>query len=326
MENAAVVSLLVFLLVSEAVWLLAPAQTSDRGPIAERVTTYVVPAWEPKPDNSLSILRRRRLSRFPWLEAFLDRFNLAAGLADQLIRAGLALRAGEFLFLQLVVTSATAVVAVVALSGFIGVVASAGLGAILGLVAPLIWLRIKIGRRVDDFEQALPDALDMVAGSLRAGFGLPHGLDLVSKGGDGPCAEEFGQVLHEVNLGSDLDVSLARVVNRIDSDDIRLLATAVAVQRRTGGNLVEVLGQLAGVMRERQRLKRDLRVITTAPRVSGYVVGLLPVFTLAMMFLTSRYYVDTLFASTSGRIATVVGGVLVLIGLFINRRIATVDY
>ena len=79
-------------------------------------------------------------------------------------------------------------------------------------------------------------------------------------------------------------------------------------------------------MRERQRLRRDLHVITTAPRVSGYVVALLPVLTAAMMFLTSRYYIDTLVSSPTGRIAALVGAVLVCIGLYLNRRIATVDF
>jgi len=327
MESAGVVSLLVFLLVSEAVWLIAPAPSAaERGAVAERVNTYVVPVWEPKGEGPMSVMRRQRHSRIAWLDALLDRFNLAAGLANQLLRAGLAVRAGEFLFLQLTCASIVAIAAVLTLSGLVGALTAASLGAMLGLVAPLFWLRLKVAGRLDSFEQALPDALDLVAGSLRAGFGLPHGLDLVAKGNEGPCAEEFGQVLHEVNLGADLDVSLARVIERVNSDDVRLLATAVAVQRRTGGNLVEVLGQLTIVMRERQRLRRDLHVITTAPRISGYVVGLLPVFTIGMMFLTSRYYIDTLFSSPTGRIAAIVGGVLVVIGLFINRRIATVDY
>jgi len=325
-ESAGVISLLVFLLVTEAVWLATPPASAERGAIAERVTTYVLPVWEPKSEGALSVMRRQRHSRIPWLDALLDRFNLAAGLSSQLLRAGLAIRAGEFLFLQLASASVAAIVAVVALTGFFGVITAASLGAMLGLVAPLGWLRFKIGQRLDGFEQALPDALDMIAGSLRAGFGLPHGLDLIAKENEGPCAEEFGQVLHEVNLGSDLDVSLARIIERVNSDDVRLLATAVAVQRRTGGNLVEVLGQLAVVMRERQRLRRDLHVITTAPRVSGYVVALLPVFTAGMMYFTSRYYIDTLFSSPTGRIAAAVGGVLVVIGLFLNRRIATVDY
>jgi tight adherence protein B len=326
MESAGVISLLVFFLVAEAVWLIAPAPAMERGAVAERVTSYVVPLWEPKQAGGVSVMRRARLSRIPWLDALLDRFNLAAGLSSQLVRAGIAVRAGEFLFIQLALVSVVAIVAVIVLSSILGVVTAAAVGALLGLFVPLGWLRFKVGRRVSEFEQALPDALDLIAGSLRAGFGLPHGLDLVSRGNEGPIAEEFGQVLHEVNLGSDLEVSLARILERIDSDDVRLLATAVAVQRRTGGNLVEVLGQLAGVMRERQRLRRDLHVITTAPRVSGYVVALLPVLTAAMMFITSRYYIDTLLSSPTGRIAALVGAVLVGIGLFINRRIATVDF
>jgi tight adherence protein B len=326
MEAPLLLSLLVFLLVFEAVWLAAPAPSSELGRVAERVTTYVVPAWEPKPEETVSIYRRKRASRMAGLDAALDRFSLGGRLGTQLVRAGLTLRSGEFLVMQLATATALAVLGAIFLSGTFGTLVAATLGFALGFVLPMGWLRFRISKRLDEFEDALPDALDLIAGSLRAGFGLPHGLDLVAKGNHGACADEFGQVLHEVNLGSDLDVSLARVVQRVDSDDIRLLATAVAVQRRTGGNLVEVLAQIAGVMRERQRLRRDLKVITTAPRVSGYVVALLPVFTLAMMFLTSQYYVQTLFSSPTGRIATAVGGVLVVVGLYVNRRIATVDY
>jgi tight adherence protein B len=111
----------------------------------------------------------------------------------------------------------------------------------------------------------------------------------------------------------------------VNSEDARLLATAVAVQRRTGGNLVEVLMQMAGMLRERERLRRDVRVITTAPRVSGYVVALLPVLTVIAMYVTSRYYIDTLLSEPIGRVAAAVGGVLVLVGLFLNHRIAQVD-
>lgn len=147
----------------------------------------------------------------------------------------------------------------------------------------------------------------------------------MARDGSGPAAEEFGQVLQELNLGGDLDESLARMLLRVDSEDARLLATAVAVQRRTGGNLVEVLNQMSQVIRERQRLKREVRVMTTAPRVSGYVVALLPVLTLAAMFVGSRYYVQILFDEPVGRLAAIVGGVLVLVGLFLNNRIAQVD-
>ena len=115
------------------------------------------------------------------------------------------------------------------------------------------------------------------------------------------------------------------MIDRVESEDARLLATAVAVQRRTGGNLIEVLAQMSLMLRERERLRRDVRVITTAPRVSGYVVALLPVLTLIAMYVMSRYYIDALFAEPLGRLAAVAGGLLVLVGLFLNHRIAQVD-
>jgi len=115
------------------------------------------------------------------------------------------------------------------------------------------------------------------------------------------------------------------LIDRVESEDARLLATAVAVQRRTGGNLIEVLAQMGQMLRERDRLRRDVRVITTAPRVSGYVVALLPVLTLAAMYVMSRYYIDALFSEPLGRLAAVAGGVLVVVGLVLNHRIAQVD-
>jgi tight adherence protein B len=198
-------------------------------------------------------------------------------------------------------------------------------GGMIGFVVPLGWLRYRVGQRRNAFEQGLPEALDRVTGALRAGYGLEFGFDLVAREGAPPCSEEFGQILQELNLGGDLEEALARLILRINSEDARLLATAVAVQRRTGGNLVEVLGQMSQMLRERERLRRDVRVITTAPRVSGYVVALLPLLTVVAMYVTSRYYIDTLFSEPMGRVAAAVGGLLVLIGLYLNHRIAQVD-
>ena len=104
-----------------------------------------------------------------------------------------------------------------------------------------------------------------------------------------------------------------------------MLATAVAVQRRTGGNLVDVLNQMAHVLRERQRMRREVHVITTAPRVSGYVVGALPLLAAIAMYFISRYYIEMLFQEPIGQLVIAVSVGLVLIGLVLNRRIASVD-
>jgi tight adherence protein B len=247
------------------------------------------------------------------------------GITRQLQQAGLPMRASEFLFMQLVLATIGGLAgAIVGFQYFDGP-APALIVALLGLLGPLAWLRYRVGQRRNAFEQVLPEALDRVTGALRAGYGLEYGFDIVAREGQPPCSEEFGQILQELNLGGDLEEALARLVQRVESEDARLLATAVAVQRRTGGNLIEVLGQMAQVLRERERLRRDVRVITTAPRVSGYVVALLPLLTVTAMFFTSRYYIDTLFSDPMGRVAAAVGGVLVLVGLYLNHRIAQVD-
>jgi tight adherence protein B len=326
MDQPVLISILVFLLITQAVLLVGSAgRVGEREKIAERLSAYTLPTWEGRLPARMSVLRRRRYSRLPWLDLILARLDLGDGIALQLQQAGVPLRAGEFLFVQLMLATVLGLAgALLGWQSFGGALAALGAG-LIGFVVPLAWLRYRVGQRRNAFEQGLPEALDRVTGALRAGYGLEFGFDLVAREGTPPCSEEFGQLLQELSLGGDLEEALARLILRINSEDARLLATAVAVQRRTGGNLVEVLGQMSQMLRDRERLRRDVRVITTAPRISGYVVALLPLLTVVAMYVTSRYYIDTLFSEPIGRVAAAVGGLLVLIGLYLNHRIAQVD-
>jgi tight adherence protein B len=325
-DQTILIPALVFLLIAQAVLLVSTGgKVSERERVADRLASYTLPTWQGKLATNISVLRRRRYSRLPWLDAIMARLDIGDGITLQLQQAGLPIRASEFLFLQLMLATVAGLVGVLLGWEAFGGPWAALLGAILGLVGPLAWLRFRVNQRRSAFETGLPDALDRVTGALRAGYGLEYGFDIVAREGTPPCSEEFGQILQELNLGGDLEEALARLVLRVNSEDARLLATAVAVQRRTGGNLVEVLGQMGQMLRERDRLRRDVRVITTAPRVSGYVVALLPVLTVVAMYITSRYYIDTLLSEPMGRVAAGVGGVLVLVGLYLNHRIAQVD-
>src|SRR5205823_2117731 len=181
--------------------LASSGRPGEREIVAQRLTSYIAPAWEGALPRSISVLRRRRYSRLPWLDLVLAQLDLADGLSRQLQKAGLPIRAGEFLFLQLVAATAGGLVgALLAWEQFGGPLAVLAC-ALLGFVAPLPWLRLKASQRLTAFEQGLPDALDRVTGALRAGYGLEYGLDIVSRESIGPCAEEFGQVLQELNLG-----------------------------------------------------------------------------------------------------------------------------
>jgi tight adherence protein B len=262
----------------------------------------------------------------PWFENLLERFNLAQNLSRDLVRAGVPVRAGEFLFAQLAATTLVGFIALLALPNIYGGVLPAAGAGLLAFFAPLLWLRVRRGKRLGQFEADLPDALDLMCSSLRSGYGLQHGLDLIARENDGPVGQEFGQVLQEVALGAELEVAFARVTERLDSEDMRLLVTAIGVQRRTGGNLIDVLQQLTHTLRERLRLRAEVRVITTAPRVSGYVVSCVPLGIAAYMFVLSRYSFDLLTNEPIGRMALVGSAFLVLVGLFLNRRISSVDY
>ncbi|MBV9581636.1 MAG: type II secretion system F family protein, partial [Chloroflexi bacterium] len=304
MEQPVLISALVFLLVVQAVLVVTRQTNSSRRDIVmQRLVAYTVPTWESRMQRSISVLRHRRYSRFPLLDQILVRMDVGDALALQLQQAGLPLRSGEFLFLQLAAATVLGLVGAAAGWQAFGGPLAALAGAVIGFVAPMIWMRYRIGQRRSAFQRGLPEALDRVTGALRAGYGLEYGFDLVAREGSPPCSEEFGQILQELNLGGDLEEALARLVVRVNSEDAHLLATAVAVQRRTGGNLVEVLGQMGQMLRDRERLRRDVQVLTTAPRVSGYVVALLPLLTLLVMYFTSRYYIDTLLSEPIGRLA-----------------------
>jgi len=265
MDQSILISALVFLLTVQAVILASTGRIGQRERIAHRLATYTAPAWNNSLATRISVLRARRYSRLPVLDDILARLDLADGLSRQLQQAGLPVRAGEFLFLQLAAATVGGLAgALLGWNAFSGPFATLLLG-VVGYVAPLGWLQLRVDQRRAAFERGLPEALDRVAGALRAGYGLEYGFDIVAREGTPPCSEEFGQILQELNLGGDLEEALARVVLRVNSEDARLLATAVSVQRRTGGNLVEVLGQMGQMLRERERLRRDVRVMTTAP-------------------------------------------------------------
>jgi tight adherence protein B len=328
MMAVVLLTILVFALVGQAAWLATDGlRGHDEGktPAAQRVMDYTSITWDTQPVDAVSILRRQRLSRFPWLEKLLNRLDMAQNLSRDLRSAGRQIQAAEFLFGQLVITTVAGFAAFLALPEFFGGVVPALGAALLGFLAPMMWLRQQRAKRLKQFDQDLPDALDLLAGSLRAGYSTPDALEIVAHENTGPCGEEFSEVIQELNLGADMDAALARMIERMPSEDARLLVSAISVQRRTGGNLVDVLKQLARTLRERRRLRDDVHALTTGPRYSGYVAGAMPFVMVLGMYFTNRRSFDVLVTEPIGRIALVGATLLVLVGFFLNKRIATVD-
>lgn len=240
---------------------------------------------------------------------------------QRLERAGLPLRPVEYIaaHLVLVIVSGVAVVLVTndLLLAIVTILVATG--------APMIYIDIKAKNRKQAFEEQLPDVLDLLAGSLRAGWGIQQAIDLVVTEMLPPVSEEFKRVQTEARLGLPLEEALAAMAERVDSEDFRWTVSAISIQREVGGNLAEVLGIVAETIREREALKRHVRGLTAEGRLSAYILIGLPIVETLLLYVVNRRYAMILFTTVPGLAFTGVGLLLMIVGWFWLQRAMTVE-
>jgi tight adherence protein B len=239
------------------------------------------------------------------------------GLNAALERAGLDLRPGEFVVL---VASAgvTALALGVALSGWLA-------GVLLSVVAVLV-ARLAVSflasRRQSRFAEQLSDTLQLLSGSLRAGYSMLQAVDAVAREADSPTSEEFGRLVVETRLGRDMNEALDAMADRMDSEDFRWVAQAIEIHREVGGDLAEVLDTVAGTIRERDQIRRQVKALSAEGRLSAYVLLALPFGVGFMIFLTNPGYLAEL---TQGGLLgwglIALGLVLMTIGVIWMRKL-----
>lgn len=241
-------------------------------------------------------------------------------LSRRLEHAGWALRGGEFL-------SIVAISAV--LSGLLGSVAidlvGALLGVVLGVTVPFALLSRATARRQAAIQAQLADTLMVIASSMRAGHSFLQSLDSAAKEIDDPAAGELGRVLTEIRLGRDIDDALEALVGRVGSQDLEWAVTAIKIQRKTGGNLAEVLETVAKTIRERETLRRQVRVLSAEGRISVIVLTVLPILIAVYLMLVNPEYLKTLTTTTPGIIISSVAGVLMAFGYLWMRKIVRLN-
>ena len=248
--------------------------------------------------------------------------DLDGALQLKLEAAGLPLKPGEWLIIH-VGTGIVAGLIMAFLSGF-GVVQTL-VGLALGLIAPYAFLTIKESRRKREFDQALPGTLQLLSGSLAAGYSLPQAVDSVVRESTGSMAVELNKALVEARLGVPVEDALEAVGQRMDSVDFAWVVMAIRIQREVGGNLAEVLATVAGTMRERERLRRQVQVLSAEGRLSAFILGALPVVFGLYLLLVRPEYIGKLVTSPLGVIMLVVGFVLMVVGAFWLRKVITVE-
>lgn len=246
----------------------------------------------------------------------------AQDVATQLARADLKMTVAEFYMLQVLSALLLGVVSAV---GF-GALVLGLLGLVLGWFVPRWFVSFRQGRRVRMFADQLSDSLNLMVNGLRSGYSILQAMESVAKEMPSPIADEFARVIRETQLGISLEQALANMLRRIKSDDLDLMITAINVQREVGGNLAEILEVISHTIRERVRIKGEIRTLTAQGRYSGYVVSLLPIGLSLVLFCINKQFVSRLFNSGFCGWAMVVCGLLLISSGFLAiQRIVTIE-
>jgi Flp pilus assembly protein TadB len=240
--------------------------------------------------------------------------------AVQLDRAGMKLRPHEWVLLRVVVVIATAGVLTLAL----GLIALP-FGVAFGWLATAAYHRSRARRRADRFTGALPEALQLVIGSLRSGFSLQQAIEGMVREADEQVATEFGRALAEIRLGMELEEALERLAQRRNNPDLAWTVMAIRVQREVGGNLAEVLNTTVNTIRERELLRGHVRALSAEGRISAWILVALPVVMGGFMFLFRPEYVRPLVTDSRGVLMLLVAVSLLCIGAFWLSRAVRVE-
>ena len=196
-----------------------------------------------------------------------------------------------------------------------------GLAACLLAWLPLFYVKRVRSKRLDGMEAQLPDALDFLARSMRAGHAFTISLEMVGEEIADPLGQEFRALFNEQNLGASLDRSLANFGKRVPLADVRFFSSAVLLQRQTGGNLGEVLGRLSHIIRERFRLKGQVKATSAHGRLTATILTVLPLATLGGLIITSPGYLSPLLTDPLGKKLVVAGVICQILGNVVIRRI-----
>jgi tight adherence protein B len=196
---------------------------------------------------------------------------------------------------------------------------------VVGFCVPRIYVNIRKRRRLNAFNDQLGDTINLLANSLRSGFSIVQSMETVAEQLPDPIASEFHRVTQEIALGLNYEEALNNMLRRVPSDDLDLMITAINIQARIGGNLAEILDTIGHTIRERVRIKGEIRVLTAQQTISGYILALLPVVLGLVLYLINPKYIGRMFTDPCGWIMIGVSVIMMVSGFLIIRKIVNIE-
>ncbi len=301
-------------------WVARP----ERGVIDDRLSRYGSrqPTWKELAEANQ---RQRNAPITDAVTRTVERAVANRGFAQQisldLARANLKLTVSEYLVVSLILAIITALLA----SLISGTLVAGLLFGLTSLYLPRWYVRSREHKRLAAFSGQLGDTVGIMANSLRSGYSLLQAMELVARETPAPMGEEFGRVVREVGLGLSPERALENLVRRIASDDLDLMVTAIKVQHEVGGNLSRILDTIGTTIRERVRIKGEIKVLTAQQSMAGYIISGLPLALAGVLLLLNPTYIMKLFSPGWYMVMPICGGLGIVLGFIAIRRIVAIE-
>ncbi|WKZ48416.1 MAG: type II secretion system F family protein [Anaerolineales bacterium] len=265
-----------------------------------------------------------------WLNRRVARSSLGDRVSRDLARADMKLKVAEYFALIFISTLALATLGIILQPS--SALISGIIGGVIGFFAPRFYVKRRQAQRLIRFNDQLSDMLNLMVNGLRAGYSTTQAMEAVSRELPAPISDEFRRLVQEMQIGIPMEKALDNLLRRIPSDDLDFVVTAINVQREVGGNLSEILDTISFTIRERVRIKGEIRVLTASVRTSGTVLSLIPVFLSLALWFVSPEYIGAFFDDSGGlpqplcgiaAVVTIVG--MIASGYFVMMKIADIE-
>lgn len=321
----ALVIVLVFLGVFAIVALLLTASGTGASQQTKRTLTVLEAALSSDTpvtaDPIVDVRKKELFSAVPLINRILLRLEIAPRLRHLLYQANVKWTAGGLILMSLTAFVISAYLIDLKTSSFL---ISVLIALLIGF-APFMYVFYKRRARFNKFEQQLPEALDLMVSAMRAGHSLNASIDLVSKEVPDPIGGEFRISFDEQNYGLELKTAMNNLIVRVPLQDLKMVVTAILIQKESGGNLAEVLDKVAYVIRERFRLKRQVRVHTAQGRLTGWILSFLPLILGLGLYAINPSQISLLWHREIGIKLLWASGIMTIIGALIIRKIVNLD-
>ena len=308
-----------------ALLALYNATASPRGQLDRRLGSLMGEDSSFEAAASFEGLRARRTGSIPIISSLIANRSSTDDLAIQLERADMKLTVSEFIAARLFFALFGAGVPVLLLGATPRGIGAAVLAGLFGYMLPRLYLMRGRSKRLTKLNEQLPDMLTMLANALKSGFGLMQSMDLVAKELEHPIATDIHRMLQEINVGSSTEEALQNMAERSGSSDLDIVVTAMLIQQSTGGNLAEILDTVSHTMRERIRIRGEIKTLTTQQVMTGFIIGLLPVLIAVAITIVNPDYISLLFTRTVGNVMLAAGVMMELIGMFVIKKILDIE-